>query len=893
MFALESRADGRQMVPLTDSVKEVPALASPTAGPNASTPTLVHRAISSAEWSAPMTIEIALRMRNLDELRVRISKGEIIPASVMAGRYYPLESDYQAAMAWIRGQGLTITARYDNHLSFFARGTVGQVRDALQVTFARVAYLGGEYTSAVSAPSVPQELFPALVGVNGLQQHLRLRPQHVRLQPDVTRNNGFPYYPGDLEAAYNAAGLAVTGAGETIGILSFAYPNSGDLGQFWQTCGISQTTASISEVAVGSGPDSTPSVQDLEEIALDVEWSSSLAPGALIRVYGTSSSDMTASHALQQVLADLPSQPQMHQVSMSYGVVENELSNGQIQADSQILAAIASQGVSVFFSSGDGGSRPDPATGEYDGSAAQPAVVYPASDPSVTGVGGTTLTYSGAGANGSFSETGWLSSLGGGVIVAGGGGESLSFSRPGWQTGEGVPDVPRRLIPDVSSSADPLWGAYAVVNGGGMALGGTSWSAPTWAGFCALLNQARIAAGLGPIGMLNPRIYPLVGSPCFQDITTGTNGDFRAGPGYDECTGIGTPNVGLLVQALSVPNPAAILPVITTEPRDQAGAAEPGIGAFFSVVATSLTPVSFQWEELDQGSTTWTLLSDGGSVSGSASENLQLSGITQGMADAQFRCVVTNSAGAVTSSAAELAFAPPANAFTLQPVGQVVDNGSTVVFTAAASGSLSYQWQYMGRNLMDDDVSQYGRVSGATGPQLVLTNVNYLSSGDYTCVVSNYGGSVTSQVAKLVVETSATPGTVGSLSSRAFVGTGDNILIGGFYVVGSTSRTVLVQAIGPALAVSPYNVSGTLQQPALSIHQNQNGKDVVLYTNTGWGSSSVLLNAAAAVYAQPVLQPGSPDSELLVTLPPGGYTAEVTGADGGTGVALVAIYELP
>jgi hypothetical protein len=263
------------------------------------------------------------------------------------------------------------------------------------------------------------------------------------------------------------------------------------------------------------------------------------------------------------------------------------------------------------------------------------------------------------------------------------------------------------------------------------------------------------------------------------------------------------------------------------------------------------------------------------------------------MADAQFRCVVTNSAGAVTSSAAELAFAPPANAFTLQPVGQVVDNGSTVVFTAAASGSLSYQWQYMGRNLMDDDVSQYGRVSGATGPQLVLTNVNYLSSGDYTCVVSNYGGSVTSQVAKLVVETSATPGTVGSLSSRAFVGTGDNILIGGFYVVGSTSRTVLVQAIGPALAVSPYNVSGTLQQPALSIHQNQNGKDVVLYTNTGWGSSSVLLNAAAAVYAQPVLQPGSPDSELLVTLPPGGYTAEVTGADGGTGVALVAIYELP
>ena len=132
-----------------------------------------------------------------------------------------------------------------------------------------------------------------------------------------------------------------------------------------------------------------------------------------------------------------------------------------------------------------------------------------------------------------------------------------------------------------------------------------------------------------------------------------------------------------------------------------------------------------------------------------------------------------------------------------------------------------------------------------------------------------------------------------SLSSRAFVGTGDDILIGGFYITGSTSRTVLVQAIGPALAAAPYNVTGTLQHPALSIHQSQNGKDVVLYSNTGWGSSPVLTAAADGVYAQPVLTAGSADSELLLTLPPGGYTAEVTGADGGTGVALCAIYQLP
>jgi hypothetical protein len=85
-----------------------------------------------------------------------------------------------------------------------------------------------------------------------------------------------------------------------------------------------------------------------------------------------------------------------------------------------------------------------------------------------------------------------------------------------------------------------------------------------------------------------------------------------------------------------------------------------------------------------------------------------------------------------------------------------------------------------------------------------------------------------------------------------------------------------------------------LQHPALSIHQTLSGKDVVLYSNTGWGSRSVLLQAAAAAYANPVLQPDSKDSELLLTLPPGGYTAEVGSADGtSTGVALCAIYQLP
>jgi sugar lactone lactonase YvrE len=237
---------------------------------------------------------------------------------------------------------------------------------------------------------------------------------------------------------------------------------------------------------------------------------------------------------------------------------------------------------------------------------------------------------------------------------------------------------------------------------------------------------------------------------------------------------------------------------------------------------------------------------------------------------------------------------------TTQPEGQSIIPGSTLVLTTAASGNAtSYQWSFTPTGSttaqpVSDSASDatHDIISGSSGPQLVITDISSLSAGSYTVVAVNAtGSSQPSSAAAVTVGSSSSPGVLSSISARAYVGTGANILIGGFYIVGSTSATVLIQAIGPALA--GLGVSGTLQHPALSIHQTQNGKDVVLYSNTGWGSRSVLLHAAAAAYANPVLQPDSKDSELLLTLPPGGYTAEVGSADGtSTGVALCAIYQL-
>jgi kumamolisin len=214
--------------------------------------------------------------------------------------------------------------------------------------------------------------------------------------------------------------------------------------------------------------------------------------------------------------------------------------DGEVATQHQKLLKLAGLGVNVFVSSGDAGSNPD----QSGHSATGPTQAeYSASDSAAIGVGGTTLSLNPDGTV--ASETGWAS---------GGGGQSILFDRPPWQTGNGVPAGTNRLVPDVSLTADPNDGAFLILNGQAFpspGIGGTSWSAPVWAGFCALINEARASAGKPALPFLNPLIYPLLGTNAFRDIVQGSNGAFTAGPGYDMVTGLGVPNVAALIQALT------------------------------------------------------------------------------------------------------------------------------------------------------------------------------------------------------------------------------------------------------------------------------------------------------------------------------------------------------
>ncbi len=181
-------------------------------------------------------------------------------------------------------------------------------------------------------------------------------------------------------------------------------------------------------------------------------------------------------------------------------------------------------------------------------------VECPANDPNVTSVGGTSLHL--AASTGAVSgESAWS---------FGGGGNSHFFARPAWQTGAGVPAGAFRTVPDVALTADLNTGGYLFFQGQVWAVGGTSWGAPTWAAFSAMINQARAKASQLSAGLLGPRIYPLNSTGSFRAITTGNNGPngvYAAGPAYNRCTGLGVPSVANLIQALTGLNGASIVTI--------------------------------------------------------------------------------------------------------------------------------------------------------------------------------------------------------------------------------------------------------------------------------------------------------------------------------------------
>src|SRR5205823_6614086 len=281
------------------------------------------------------------------------------------------------------------------------------------------------------------------------------------------------------------------------------------------------------------------SSQNSIEIALDVEYAHGTAPAARILNYmAASTSDASFTTMYNRIVTDNPG----HVVSTSWGACEVGLSAASQRTNDNIFANGNAIGQSWFAASGDSGSRDCNNILGVDN---------PANSPHVVGVGGPTracgsgLTPSGPGCGGCGSETAWSGS---------GGGVSQVFARPAFQQGCGVPAGTTRLVPDVALEANTSPGNYVLEGGFWYIVGGTSGAAPQWAGLAAELVQQKGGA-LGNPGAL---LYGRCGTAALHDITSGSNGDYSAGVGYDLVTGLGSFDARLLL------NPGAPTSTTTT-----------------------------------------------------------------------------------------------------------------------------------------------------------------------------------------------------------------------------------------------------------------------------------------------------------------------------------------
>ena len=481
------------------------------------------------------------------QMEKAVERGEVIPPDQLQG-FATNPKRLQRLRDWLTKEGFQITHVSPDGTSVYAHARVDQIEKSLGVNMIRVTKDGFTYTATRDAPSLPADVGTGVHAIIGLQPfrqaHKNSRkcvPHHVSRASAGAPSSGTnvqktpPYLISDILKAYNADGLSLTGKGQTIAILIDTHPEPNDLKAFWTANGLSTSIGQITMINVSGNPLPPPEGEE----SLDAEWASGIASGANVRIYASGSLRFVdLDRALDQIIADLPTQPGMRQLSVSLGLGERFMGGpqGEVAVQHQKFLRLAAAGVNVFVSSGDAGSNPDESGHNPTGPL---QAEYESSDPSVIGVGGTTLQIA---ANGTVaSETGW---------TFGGGGRSIFFARPVWQKGAGVSGV-KRLVPDVSLTADPNFGALLILHGKRMQIGGTSWSAPVWAGFCALLNEARLKAKKPALPFLNPLLYPLMGTAAFRDITSGSNGGFKAKKGYDMVAGIGVPNIKALVAALT------------------------------------------------------------------------------------------------------------------------------------------------------------------------------------------------------------------------------------------------------------------------------------------------------------------------------------------------------
>ncbi|HEY2466559.1 MAG TPA: S53 family peptidase [Terracidiphilus sp.] len=414
-------------------------------------------------------------------------------------------------------------------------GSAADIQKAFGVELKQTTIDGTKYRVREGGIHVPSVLTGAVEAVLGLDNRPQAKP-HLRFH----KNQAAPpasYTPPQVAKAYQWPSNA-SGAGQTIGIIELGGGyRTADLTAYFKTLGLASPP--IAAVLVDGGKNKPTKASSADgEVMLDIEVAASVAPGSKVAVYFAPNTDQGFIDAITTAVHDTKNKPSV--ISISWGGPESTWTQQSLSALDAACQSAAALGITITVAAGDDGAT-DGGTGNN--------VDFPASSPHVLACGGTKLDANGATI---VSEVVWneLSNKEG----ATGGGVSKVFALPTWQAKANVPapssGVGGRGVPDVAGDADPATGYTIRVDGQTSVIGGTSAVAPLWAGLVAVANQQLGAR----VGFIQPAIYAARGAAAFNDIKAGNNGGFDAGPGWDACTGLGSPIAGKLISILGAQN---------------------------------------------------------------------------------------------------------------------------------------------------------------------------------------------------------------------------------------------------------------------------------------------------------------------------------------------------
>jgi kumamolisin len=519
--------------------------------------------ISSGPVDPSTRIEVTVVLRRRSALPSELlSESAVMTRAELAARHGANPADVALVREVLSSRGLAIMSTDGPSRRMRVAGTLGELAEVFGVTLQRVTSFPAASPAAGmrSAPAehrqregplfVPAALEGIVLAVLGLDDRAQSRPCLRRAEPDrftaprsaefaeaSPRSRARSLTPVQVGACY-AFPSDTDGSGETLAIIELGRGFSDkDLDTYFAGLGI--TTPPVTAVSVDGA---VPGPVGLADAAVSIEVAGALAPGAAQLVYLAPNTDQGLFDALAAaVYADHAPTA----VCIGWGQPEKSWTTQAISVLNETLADAAALGVTVCVGVGDGGSGAD----EGDG---QSYLYFPASSPYALACGGTSLT-----ADPStgliLAETVWSESGNGST----GGGVSDVFAMPAWQAAAGIPPQAQgggsgRGVPDVAANADPATGYGVIVDGRQVVFGGTGVAAALWAALVCRLAQATGQR----FGQFQPLLYAGASAgltaPGFRDIINGDNGAYQAGPGWDACTGLGTPDGdALLMQLIS------------------------------------------------------------------------------------------------------------------------------------------------------------------------------------------------------------------------------------------------------------------------------------------------------------------------------------------------------